>query len=194
MLLALPQQKSRAKPSLRALALHTAVHGKVTTSGRPFRACVPRARAPVSSRGRALTVGCCVRALECCSTLMRRGFCLLCSRGCVRGGARLHMLEQIPGPALRIRGVRTNTCSVLAAAVKKSINQNGFSQVSFFRPSASQWQKVARQSPTTARKLSQPIWIIYPSLWKGREARVTLLVPCRAICARCIASSGGTRA
>ena len=37
LLILLPQQKSRAKLSPRALALHTSAPGKVTTSARPFR-------------------------------------------------------------------------------------------------------------------------------------------------------------
>ena len=49
------------------------------------------------------------------------------------------------------------------------------------RPARPQWQRVAKQSPTIAQKLFAPIWIISPSLWKGREARVTLLVHSPAI-------------
>ena len=39
-----PRLKNRAKPSPRVLALHTSAPGKVTTSARPFRTCVPRVR------------------------------------------------------------------------------------------------------------------------------------------------------
>ena len=42
------------------------------------------------------------------------------------------------------------------------------------RPARPQWQRVAKQSPTIAQKLFAPIWIISPSLWKGREAIVNI--------------------
>ena len=57
-----PRLKNRAKLSPRALALHTSAPGKVTTSERPFRTCVPRARHRILQKPRPHLRVLCVRA------------------------------------------------------------------------------------------------------------------------------------
>ena len=84
-----PPLKNRAKLSPRALALHTSAPGKVTTSARPMRTWVPRARHQ-SSRGRAPHLRMlCALPWAAAPTLMRRGCCLFVVSCARRRGARL---------------------------------------------------------------------------------------------------------
>ena len=87
LLILLPQQKSRAKPSLRALALHTSAPGKVTTSARPIRTCVARAGTRVFQRPRPHRRMLCTRAWAAAPTRVRRWSSLLVVSRVRRGGA-----------------------------------------------------------------------------------------------------------
>ena len=167
----MPKQQARLggatkKPRKAVLARPRAAHVRPWKSGdecETFPHMCPTRAALVSSRGRALTVW---RCLLCPWTVRRRlpGVGLVCwdSRVHVAG---VPVFAQIPGLTrvyARPRGPNEHAAARVSSKRRKKVHQSKrvfprSGRLSIVVVDATQWQKVARQSPTTARKLSQPI-------------------------------------